>query len=193
MAWELTPWGYEIDGELGPLIDAETFASLTSGRYAADARVPYMIGACTSSVRKHCGWHIAGSVVCRAVLDGGASSLWLPANHVLSVTSVDVCGAPVTCYEWNRQGLLRLPRVPDVLRAVVVEYVAGHASVPDDLVQLVKERIDRALSKARGVTQETAGGVSVSYAPSVAVDLGGMSLSPSDMDALSGYRLVEAM
>ena len=166
---------------------------LTKGRYAADTRVASMISACSSAIRKHCGWHVAGSVSCRAVLDGGASSLWLPANHVLSVTSVEVRGTPVTCYEWNRQGLLRLPRVPDVLRAVVVEYVAGHDSVPDDLVQLMKERVERALSGARGVTQETAGGVSVSYAPSFATDLGGVSLSASDRDSLSGDRLVEAV
>ena len=193
MAWELTPWDYETDGPLGPLIDAETFSALTSGRYAADSRVGDMIDACTSAIRNYCGWHVAGSVACRAVLDGGESSLWLPSNHVLSVTSVEVLGTPVTCYEWNRQGLLRLPRVPDVLRAVVVEYVAGHDSVPEDLVQLVKERVERALSGARGVTQETAGGVSVSYAPSFATDLGGVSLSASDKDALCGYRLVEAI
>lgn len=193
MAWTMTPWGYEVDGDVPPLITSEDLDEITGGKLAADARIPQAIAACASAVRKACGWHVAGPATCRATFDGGMARVWLPANHVLSVTSVEVVGEPTDAFEWNRMGLLRLPRTPDRLRAVVVEYVAGHAEVPPDLATLVADRVRQMLSESRGVAQETAGSVSVSYAQSVAADRGGVYLSRADRDALAGYRLVEAV
>jgi hypothetical protein len=193
MAWTLTPWGYEVDGTLAPLLSAEQFAAMTDGAYLADARVEFAIDACTSAIRKHCGWHVAGSASCRATLDGGGRSLWLPANHVQTVTHVTVCGTEVTAYEWNRMGLVRVPHSPDRLRCVVIEYQAGYATTPDDLAEFVKNRVEQALIKSPGVTQETAGSVSISYAQAFAMDFGSGQFGSSDLSALASYRLAEAM
>ena len=193
MAWALTPWGYEVDGELAPLLTSEDFAAMTDGAYLADARVESAIDAFTSAIRRYCGWHVAGVMPCRATLDGGGHSLWLPSNHVHTVTRVTVCGVEVTAYEWNRQGLLRVPHSPDMLRCVEVEYQAGHDGTPPDLAEFVVRRVEQALAKSRGVMQETAGSVSISYAQSFATDLGGGQFGRSDVPALLSYRLVEAM
>lgn len=193
MSWVPTPWGYDVDGELEPFVTEGDFYDLTGGRYATDERVPYAIGGSCAAIRKHCGWHVAGSVACRAIIDGGSTRIWLPANHVSAITSVKVCGESVTDYQWSRQGELRIPRSPDVLSAIEVEYVAGLPDVPEDLIELVKRRVERVVTSTYGVTQETAGSVTISYAQNVAADSGGSHLTTSDKAALAGYRLVEAM
>ena len=193
MAWIATPWGYDVAEPLEPFVNEAEFYGLTSGKYATDERIPSTINGSCAAIRKHCGWHIAGSVECRATFDGGSSVLWLPANHVTEITSVKVLGEEVTGYQWSRQGELRIPRPPDVLSAVEVEYVAGYPVVPDDIVELVIKRVERRVTSTYGVTQETAGSVTVSYAPSAATDTGSSNLTREDRAALSGYRLVEAM
>lgn len=193
MAWTLTPWGYEVDGALPTLLTVEEFNSLTNGELAADARVESAIAATTSAIRKACGWHVVGSLPCRATLDGGGCKLLLPSNRVTTVTHVDVCGCEVTAYEWNRQGFVRIPHSPDVLGAVVVEYVAGYDDAPDDLKDLIVQHVTTALTKSAGVTQETAGSVSISYAQGFAMASGGAQLSRAEHDALASYRLVEAV
>lgn len=193
MAWVQTPWGYEAEGELDPLITTEEFHELTDHKYATDARIAPSIAACSSAVRNACGWHVWPHVACRATMDGGERRLWLPANLVTTVSAVSVCGSEVTAYEWNRQGLLRVPYSPDVLRAVVAEYEAGYADVPYELKELVRDHVERSVSKSRGIAQETAGSVSISYAQSYAATLGGVSLSPTDREVIGHYRLTEAM
>ena len=173
MAWVQTPWGYDAEGELEPLITTADFHELTDHRFVEDTRIATAIVACSNAVRNHCGWHVAGNLACRAAMDGGERRLWLPSNHVTAITSVTIAGVEDTCYEWNRLGLLRVPYSPDVLQAVVVEY--------------------EAVSKSRGIAQETAGSVSISYAQSYAASLGGVSLTPTDREVLAPYRLVEAI
>jgi hypothetical protein len=119
--------------------------------------------------------------------------LWLPSNHVQSVTRVTILGHDVTAYEWNKHGLLRVPYSPDVLQAIVVEYIAGYDETPPDLKDLVRQHVLVSLTKSVGVTQETAGNVSISYAQGFATAAGGAQLTKAECDALAGYRLVEAM
>lgn len=193
MSWVPTPWGYDVDEALAPFVSDDDFYDLTVGEFAADERIGYAIAGTCSAIRKYCGWHIAGSANCRAIIDGGATKIWLPANHVSAITSVKVLGESVTGYQWSRQGELRIPRSPDVLAAIEVEYVAGLPDVPQDLMDLVVRRVKRMVTSTYGVTQETAGSVTISYAQNVAADSGGSHLTASDRAALAGYRLVEAM
>ena len=193
MAWVQTPWGYDAEGELEPLITTADFHELTDHRFAEDARIATAIAASSNAIRNWCGWHVAGSVACRATMDGGERRLWLPSNHVTAITSVTVMGDVTSDYQWNRLGLLRIPRTPDELQAVVVEYEAGYDSVPPEIAELVRDHVERAVSKSRGIAQETAGSVSISYAQSYAAALGGVSLTPTDREVLAPYRLVEAM
>lgn len=193
MAWSLTPFGYEVDGSLSPLVTVEEFHELTDNRYATDSRIGPALDACSLAVRKACGWHVAGNVACRATMDGGERKVWLPSNHVTAVTRVEVLGSEVTAFEWSHQGQVRVPTSPDVLRAMVIEYVAGYEETPADVAELIVDHVSRILSASRGVAQETAGSVSISYAQSFAAEPGGARLSRADRDALAGYRLVEAI
>lgn len=194
MGWRLTPWGYEVEGGFppGPLIDVEYFHEFSRHTYANDEGIERAVEQCSAAIRSRCGWHVAPDLRCRATLDGGRPTLWLPANQVLEVESVEVLGEPVDDFQWSRLGQLRLPTPPDVLGAVVVTYRAGLPDVPEDLAGLVAHRVMHAVATPFGVTQETAGSVSISYSQSAANDAGGVTLTARDVDLLAPYRLVEA-
>ena len=38
MAYTMTPWGYDVDGELPPLITVDEFDAMTGGKWASGAR-----------------------------------------------------------------------------------------------------------------------------------------------------------
>lgn len=192
MAYVATPWGYDVDGDVPPLLTLEGFHELTGSKFVSDERIQSAIDAATSRFRSFCGWHVAGQLPCRATLDGGERRVWLPAAHVASLASVSVLGEDVTdeC-QWSRMGELRLPRSPDVLGAVVVEYVAGYPSVPEDLAALVAHRVVHDVALPFGIQQETAGSVSISYAQGAVNGQGVAHLTASDRSALSAYRLQE--
>ena len=92
MAYTMTPWGYDVDGTLPPLIDVETFNELTGGRYADDERLDSAIDAASAAIRAYCGWHVAPVLDCSITLDGEAGDIWLPTNALASVTSAKVGG-----------------------------------------------------------------------------------------------------
>ena len=192
MAYDATPWGYDVDGVVPPLLDACLFHAMTGFRFTDDERIQAAIDGVTARVRAHCGWHISGSLKCRATLDGGETSVWLPSTHVTDVTKVSVCGTDVTdSCEWSRRGLLRLPHSPDRLGAVVVEFDSGLSEPPAELLALVVDRVTNAVSMPFGVQQETAGSVSVSYAYSAIAGQGVSGLPATDRATLSSYRLEE--
>lgn len=176
MAYQLTPWGYEVDGPLPPL--------------APDA------DAASMAVRNACGWHAAPSMACRCAIDvdGLTHSVWLPARNVTAITSVTVGGEPVTDYQWSRLGEVRFPSaLQQGLQAVVVEYVAGTEDVGDlaALVAGVDVRA-KALAKRPGVTSESAGGVSVSMSASMAAASAAPFLTEVERAALMPYKVVRA-
>lgn len=192
MAYVATPWGYDVDGDVSPLLTLEGFHELTGSKFVSDERIQSAIDAATARFRSYCGWHVAEPCACRAVLDGGERRVWLPSAHVSALTSVTVCGEDVTdACQWSRMGELRLPCSPDVLQAVVVEYVGGYPSVPVDLAALVADRVVHEVALPFGVQQETAGSASVSYAQGAVNGQGSVHLTQSDRAALSAYRLRE--
>ena len=192
MAYVATPWGYDVDGDVPPLLTLEGFHELTGEKFSSDLRIQSAIDAATARFRSWCGWHIAGPLACRATLDGGERRVWLPTTYLSGVTSVAVCGDDVTdSCEWSRMGELRLPRSPDRLGAVVVEFTGGYPSVPDDLAALVAHRVIHEVALPFGIQQETAGSVSVSYAQAAIAGQGAVHLTASDRAALSAYRLQE--
>lgn len=192
MAYVATTWGYEVDGDVSPLLTLAEFHEMTGGRFVSDDRIQSAIDAASARFRSWCGWHIATPLSCRVTLDGGERRVWLPSTNVTTVTSVTVCGHDVTeSCQWSRMGELRLPYSPDVLSAVVVEYVGGYAEVPLDLAALVAHRVIHEIALPFGVQQETAGSVSISYAASAINGQGSTHLTASDRAALSAYRLWE--
>lgn len=195
MAYAPTPWGYDVDGTLPPLISADEFCAIKGDKWADDERLEPAIASASASIRNACGWHVAPSMPCRATIDGdGSRNVFLPTNHMTGITSVEVGGTEVTDYQWSRIGQLRLSRpLPCDLQAATIDYTAGYdvESLPDllgDVADVVLHRI--ALSY--GVTSETAGGVSISYAQSAASGAAASSLTDDERAALAPYKVVRS-
>lgn len=189
----LTPWGYEVD-ELPDLITVSDFNAATNDRYAGDARIEPAIAAASAAIRAYCGWHVAPVLDCSITLDGEAGDIWLPTNALASVTSAKVGGEDVTVTGSNRRGRVRLAHKTCGLGNVAIDYVAGYdvAACPD-LMGVVVQRVMASVAMTTyGVSQETAGGVSISYSGSALSDLGSAFLPDSAKAALSTYRLVRS-
>ena len=189
----LTPWGYEVD-ELPDLITVSDFNAATNNRYAGDARIEPAIAAASAAIRAYCGWHVAPVLDCSITLDGEAGDIWLPTNALASVTSAKVGGEDVTVTGSNRRGRVRLAHKTCGLGNVAIDYVAGYdvAACPD-LMGVVVQRVMASVAMTTyGVSQETAGGVSISYSGSALSDLGSAFLPDSAKAALSTYRLVRS-
>ena len=189
----LTPWGYEVD-ELPDLITVSDFNEATNNRYAGDARIEPAIASASAAIRAYCGWHVAPVLDCSITLDGEAGDIWLPTNALASVTSAKVGGEDVTVTGSNRRGRVRLAHKTCGLGNVAIDYVAGYdvAACPD-LMGVVVQRVMASVAMTTyGVSQETAGGVSISYSGSALSDLGSAFLPDSVKAALSTYRLVRS-
>lgn len=189
----LTPWGYEVD-ELPDLITVSDFNAATNNRYAGDARIEPAIASASAAIRAWCGWHVAPVLDCSITLDGEAGDIWLPTNALASVTSAKVGGEDVTVIGSNRRGRVRLEHKTCGLGNVAIDYVAGYdvAACPD-LMGVVVQRVMASVAMTTyGVSQETAGGVSISYSGSALSDLGSAFLPDSVKAALSTYRLVRS-
>lgn len=189
----LTPWGYEVD-ELPDLITVSDFNAATNNRYAGDARIEPAIASASAAIRAWCGWHVAPVLDCSITLDGEAGDIWLPTNALASVTSATVGGEDVTVTGSNRRGRVRLEHKTCGLGNVAIDYVAGYdvAACPD-LMGVVVQRVMASVAMTTyGVSQETAGGVSISYSGSALSDLGSAFMPDSVKAALSTYRLVRS-
>lgn len=189
----LTPWGYEVD-ELPDLITVSDFNAATNNRYAGDARIEPAIASASAAIRAWCGWHVAPVLDCSITLDGEAGDIWLPTNALASVTSAKVGGEDVTVTGSNRRGRVRLEHKTCGLGNVAIDYVAGYdAAACPDLMGVVVQRVMASVAMTTyGVSQETAGGVSISYSGSALSDLGSAFLPDSVKAALSTYRLVRS-
>ena len=196
MAYTMTPWGYDVDGSLPPLIDAETFNELTGNRYAGDSRVSAAIDAASAAIRAFCGWHVAPALTCRLVTDGERGDLWLPCVGLRSVSSVEFGGETQVVKGFNRLGRVRTDQPQPIggLGNVTANYVAGFdLDVTPDLAQVVAQRVEALIALgAYGVASESAGGVSVSYSGNALADAGGTYIPESARAALAPYRLVSA-
>lgn len=195
MSYRITPWGYEVNGNLPPLIDIDTFNSITGGKWASDERIEAMLDAASAAVRNHCGWHVAPNVACRETIDTDAptKSIWLPTTCMTALDAVGVGDCEIEA-EWSRIGQVRTGvHIPRGLQAATVEYHAGYSYVPADLAAVVAGVIVHAVALSYGVTSESAGGVSVSYASGAAYGGAAMaSLTDADRAALVPYVAVMA-
>ena len=193
MATTMTPWGYDIDGDLQPIIDIDTFHAVTGRAFADDRRIEDAIAFASANVRGWCGWHVVGSLPCTATIDGGERIVWLPSTCVTSVERVEVLGEDVTSRcQWSRRGELRLPYSPDALQAVSVEYTAGFPKAPDDVAGVVVHRVIHMCSLPYGIVQQTIGSTSMQFDSKAADGIGLAYFTDSDKRGLSAYRLEEA-
>lgn len=192
-----TPWGYEIDGELPPLIDTAEFSTITGGVFSSSSeRVAVMLQAVSAAIRDYCGWHIAPALPCSYLGNADGHLLVLPAMGVTDVSAVSVERGgefvPLDNYEWTSAGMVRLRCgvFPDTWRGVRCEYVAGFDSA--SLGVVVAQIAGNALAASPGVADERAGNVSITYNRTGDGVTGGVSLLPRDMALLAPYRLARA-
>lgn len=179
----LTKWGYEIDAEaLPPIVDETEFHIITAGKYAGDKRVPSQLEEASDAVRNHCGWHVSPSMPCACTMTVDGNIADLPLRDVTDVESVTDNGSAVP-FQWRRIGQVRKTDGPfsGDWDSVVVRCTAG--TKPDaSLKGVVCKIAERGLSIAQGVSQESAGSVSVTYRAD--------ELSSREQMALSPYRVV---
>lgn len=171
-----TLWGYEIVDEcaLPDLLSADDFDFFTAKKYAGDMRIPKELEAASAAIRNYCGWHLYPSLPCKftaTMQDGrvtrtdGDLLIQLPAKFVTDVESVTINGTEYL-HAFETNGILRVYDVGCVSKRsqVVVTYTAGLLDGMMNAVNdIVAHRATHALASSNGVTNETAGGVSITY------------------------------
>lgn len=134
------------------------------------ATADLLLAAASEVVVAYCGWHIAPARDEVVTVDGsGAVVQPLPTLHLVALTSVTENGFAVDLggVGWSQDGVLERydgGRWTSRRRGLAVGLRHGHDAVPSWLVTLVCAVAGRALVAPIGVTQEAAGGESVSYA-----------------------------
>lgn len=190
----LTPWGYSVDSISG-IITVSQFNSMTGNRWASDSRIESAIASASASIRAYCGWHVAPSLSCTIVLDGEQGDIWLPTCGLTAVSSVEFDGVEHTVIGFNQRGRVRTAeKQPAGIGNVEVSYTAGFdLTAMPDLADVVKGRVIAAIAlTSYGVSQETAGSLSISYSGSALSDAGGYFLPPDVRAMLAPYKLVSA-
>lgn len=191
-----TPWGYDVDAAVDPIVDVSDFNRITGGAFAANPRVEAALMAASQAVRNACGWHVSPSLECTAHPVGGGAVLRLPAGYISDITSITENDAEIsaTGYQWRSDGLVRRiypHKWTDVWNGIEVVYTAGYeADAVPDLVEAVVAIASGVLSVSAGVISESADGVSVSYsanASSIAA-----ALTAQQQAALAPYKVVNS-
>lgn len=191
-----TPWGYEVEGEIEPLLSVNDFNAMTGGAYASNPRVSAALKAASQVIRSYCGWHISPAIQCEADPEGGAKLLKLPAGYVEEILSVIEDGIALTDgqYEWRRDGLMRRAQFKNwssAWGAIKVRYTAGYEieAVPD-LAEAVCAITAGVLAVSAGISSESADGVSISYSASASSIAA--SLTSTQKNALEPYKVVNS-
>lgn len=196
-----TPWGYQVDAPLPPLVQIGDFNETTGNAFANDLRALTAVDAASQAIRNVCGWHIAPSMSCTAKITASGKLAKLPANLVTEYESVKEydrhAGEWVELsipgdVETRQDGLIRrccFKNFTDAWDGIEVEYTAGYEyDACPDLAHAVIEIAQSILTLPRGVISESADGVSISYsmqAQSIA-----NSMTEQFRAQMAPYRLV---
>lgn len=125
------------------------------------------------------------------LLDGhGTASLLLPAIPVVDVTIVEVDGVELADdeFEWSADGLIERTEVwPRRRRIVRVVYSHGYDPIPGDISAVVTEAAQMALNTDPGISTQSVGGMSVSYATTYGGSVSGATRAWAD--TIVKYRL----
>lgn len=191
-----TPWGYQLEDELPPLVSADDFNAITGRSSTIDLEVLSVLNAVSQAIRNACGWHIAPSLDCIANLTASGKLVRLPAGYVSEISSLKENGVLLGAgeFEWRHDGLLRrccFKNFVSTWDGIEVEYTAGYDldAVPD-LSHVVTEITNNIIALPKGVISESADGVSISYsmqAQSVA-----NAMTEQFRAQLAPYRLVSS-
>ena len=197
-----TLWGYDIESdEMPPLITPDTLEELTAGKFAGDARIPKELEAASAGIRDYVGWHLYPSAECSVEINmqdeivehtGCDLLVQLPTKYLSEVESVTLGGAAYD-FSFKTNGILRVYDVPHILDRRLVLAVNYAAGLPDELMggiaELVAHRVTHSLVSSYGVTNETAGGVSITYNAAWINNSRATALPDDNKEVLAPYRL----
>lgn len=196
-----TLWGYElVDIDYLPdLLSADDFDYFTAKKYAGDVRIPKELEAASAAIRNFCGWHLYPPLPCKLCANmqdrrvtrvGGDLLIQLPAKFVTEVETVTVGGEEYE-FSFETNGILRVYDVGPQSRKteVVVEYTAGiDDGMMGSVAELAAHQSTHALASSYGVTNETAGGVSITYNAAWQNNTRASALSDNDRAVLEPLR-----
>ena len=198
-----TPWGYDIvesDG-MPPLITPSTLEELTAGKFTGDARIPKELEAASARIREYVGWHLYPPAKCSVEINmqdeivehtGVDLLVQLPTKYLSAVKSVTL-GGTACDFSFKVNGILRVYDVPHILDRRLVLAVNYTAGLPDELMggiaELVAHRVTHSLVSSYGVTNETAGGVSITYNAAWINNSRATALPDDNKEVLAPYRL----
>ena len=197
-----TLWGYDIESDgMPPLITPDTLEELTAGKFAGDARIPKELEAASAGIRDYVGWHLYPSAECSVEINmldeivertGVDLLVQLPTKYLSEVESVTLGGAAYD-FSFKTNGILRVYEVPRVLDRRLVLAVNYTAGLPDELMggiaELVAHRVTHSLVSSYGGTNETAGGVSITYNAAWINNSRATALPDDNKEVLAPYRL----
>ena len=197
-----TLWGYDIESDgMPPLITPDTLEELTAGKFTGDARIPKELEAASAGIRDYVGWHLYPSAECSVEINmldeivertGVDLLVQLPTKYLSEVESVTLGGAAYD-FSFKTNGILRVYEVPHILDRRLVLAVNYTAGLPDELMggiaELVAHRVTHSLVSSYGVTNETAGGVSITYNAAWINNSRATALPDDNKEVLAPYRL----
>ncbi|MER5862200.1 hypothetical protein [Kitasatospora sp. NPDC002040] len=160
---QLAAWLQRAPEDMPP--GAATVLDVASAVVRTEARTDFARRATTVLLHPRTGW------------------ITLPLRPVVSVDAVTVMGGPLEHAQWELHGD-RLRVLPYPHSPALVTYTSGHGSVPGDVLAIVLTLAGRIITNPADLRQETAGGVSVTYAAETI----GASLAPVERDQLARYR-----
>lgn len=202
----LTLWGYTITDRdsLDTMLDADEFGIYSGNKYRGKGdQIEAEIRAACSAIRNFVGWHLYPSAICemnttfydrRVTLVGRDILVQLPARFVTEVQSVTVNGTEVENFIVETNGILHIYDAPvcglQRFHRIVITYAAG---LTEDMLEPIKEliahRVTHSLAVPAGITQESSGGVSVTYNANWINSARATALPDDNKEVLMPYKM----
>ena len=189
----LTLWGYTITDQdsLDTMLDKDEFGTYSGNKYRGkDDQIEAEIKAACSAIRNFVGWHLYPSAICemnttfydrRVTLVGRDILVQLPARFVTEVQSVTVNGTEVENFIVETNGILHIYDAP------VRGLQRFHRIEP--IKELIAHRVTHSLAVPAGITQESSGGVSVTYNANWINSARATALPDDNKEVLMPYKM----
>lgn len=202
----LTTWGYTITDmdSLENMLDVDDFSTLTGGKYRGkDDQIEAEIGAACQAIRNYVGWHLYPSAICnmkttfydrRIAIVGRDILIQLPARFVTEIKSITIGGVSYETFVLDPIGILHVydVRMCGLQRynEIEITYAAGLTdNMMASIQELIAHRVTHSLAVPAGVTQESSGGVSVTYNANWINSARATALPDDNKEVLAPYRV----
>jgi len=202
----LTTWGYKMTdlASLDDMLSIDEFNTFSGSKYRlAEDRISAEISAACAAIRNYVGWHLFPSAQCvmettfydrRVTVNGPDVLVQLPARFVTDVESVTIDGTEYTTFVIEPNGILHIYDVArhDIRRytGITVTYRAGLSEeMMAPVKELIAHRVTHSVAIPSGITQESSGGVSVTYNANWINSSRATALPDDNKEVLAPYRV----